>query len=413
MNIILLLLFVFLILNNIFQSIIPGLNYLDEALTIFALYLYIVHPKGTVLNKYDKNITKATIVVLLIGIISTYCYHIQPNFSGIWRDFLAIIKFPLCYCIYNNYVKVQTKEMALKYAISFSRVFISILFVCGLINLIHHIPLFNDGERYGLPIYGFLYSHNTFMITAIIGMIGILMADGITKHTKTILYAVIVLILSLRSKALPIAFLVLFILILKHKNKYFQTSKIKFWSLIIISALIAIYFSIDRINEYIYYANMSARGALYIFGIDVANRFFPLGSGFCTFASYLSGLYYSPLYYEYGMQGILGLTEDDISFSADTFWPNIYGQYGYIGFAAYLMMLYYFFKSLNARFLYFSDKWLGSMILMLYALSASTAEAFFTNDSAVIFAIILSIYLGKDTKYENFRNFSVSGPRGC
>lgn len=401
MNIILFLLFVFLITNNIYHSAIPGLNYFDEGLTIFALLLCIISRKKKEILKADKNVIKSITIVISIGAFSTYIYHIQPHFAGVWRDCLAIIKFPICYYIYNNYIDNYTKEIALRYAVRFSRIFIFVLFIFGLINLIYHIPSFNDGTRYGFPLYGFLYTHNTFMITATVGMTGILMADGIKKNTLIIFYAVIVLILSFRSKAMPIAFLVLLILLFVYKKNFFSTSKIKILSILIIVIFVAIYFSLERINEYIYYAELSARGAFYINGIDIANRFFPLGSGFCTFASSLSGQYYSPLFYEYHMQNIIGITENDISYSGDTFWPNIYAQYGYLGLTAYITMLYYIFKSINQRFIYLSDKWLGAMTLFLYTLSASTAESFFTNDSAVIFAVILSIYIGKNTKQKN------------
>ena len=101
------------------------------------------------------------------------------------------------------------------------------------------------------------------------------------------------------------------------------------------------------------------------------------------------------------MNFILGLTEDDSSYAGDAFWPNIYTQYGLLGFASYLMMLYYLFKSISTRFAIFSNKWIAAIALLIYSVSAAFAETFYTNDSAVIMAVILSVYLGENNiKYK-------------
>ena len=98
------------------------------------------------------------------------------------------------------------------------------------------------------------------------------------------------------------------------------------------------------------------------------------------------------------MNYITGITVDDISYAGDVFWPNIYAQYGYIGFVTYLFMLYYIFKSISSRFQMFSNQWIGATTIFIYSISAAFAEAFYTNDSAVIAAVILTVYINPKEK---------------
>ena len=91
--------FIFLITENIYQKYIPGLNYFDEIITIFAGYLLISSSKVKELWwKYCLKILSCIFIIVIIGIFATAYYKIQPEFGGIWRDAFAIIKFPVCYC---------------------------------------------------------------------------------------------------------------------------------------------------------------------------------------------------------------------------------------------------------------------------------------------------------------------------
>ena len=87
----------------------------------------------------------------------------------------------------------------------------------------------------------------------------------------------------------------------------------------------------DKVAYYFSYGLTAARPALYLVGLRIVRDFFPIGSGFGTFASSLSGEYYSSLYGNYGISGVMGLTQTDYSYMADVFWPYIYGQLGVLG----------------------------------------------------------------------------------
>jgi hypothetical protein len=80
----------------------------------------------------------------------------------------------------------------------------------------------------------------------------------------------------------------------------------------------------------------SVRAQLYTVGERIAADDFPLGAGFGRFASYPSRLFYSPIYYQYGLSAVYGLSRRFPSYIDDTSWPSVIGETGYGGFAIYL-----------------------------------------------------------------------------
>ncbi len=83
-------------------------------------------------------------------------------------------------------------------------------------------------------------------------------------------------------------------------------------------------------------APQTVRGTLYARAPEVAADYFPLGSGWATFGSSASrDVFYSPLYYIYGIAFTHGGTESDGSFLVDTFWPKILAELGFFGAALY------------------------------------------------------------------------------
>ena len=73
-------------------------------------------------------------------------------------------------------------------------------------------------------------------------------------------------------------------------------------------------------------------------GFAVAQDCFPLGSGFATFGSAVTGTEgnYSPLYYRFGYNNVWGLAPGYTFFISDTFWPTVVAQLGYVGAICYI-----------------------------------------------------------------------------
>ena len=80
-----------------------------------------------------------------------------------------------------------------------------------------------------------------------------------------------------------------------------------------------------------------ARIALYKTSVLIARDHFPFGVGLGRYGSGTSRDPYSPVYAEYGLDQIDGLSPQHSSFISDTFWPRILGETGVIGLIALLV----------------------------------------------------------------------------
>lgn len=93
----------------------------------------------------------------------------------------------------------------------------------------------------------------------------------------------------------------------------------------------------------------SARARLYTTGERIAADNFPLGAGFGRFASYPSRRYYSPVYYQYELSSVYGLSRAFPKFIDDTSWPSVIGETGYGGFIIYLVGIVFIILALVRR----------------------------------------------------------------
>lgn len=86
-------------------------------------------------------------------------------------------------------------------------------------------------------------------------------------------------------------------------------------------------------------ATTPARVALYRGSLEIARDHFPVGAGMGRYGSWMSRIEYSPVYREYGLDSVRGLTEHNSQYATDTFWPMILGEFGVIGAAGYVAFL--------------------------------------------------------------------------
>ncbi len=94
------------------------------------------------------------------------------------------------------------------------------------------------------------------------------------------------------------------------------------------------------IEEYWLRSDRNTRVLLYSTSVQIANDFFPFGAGPGRFASWMSRTNYSPLYYDYGLSTIPGLSPVRSILINDTFFPMIIGEYGYFGLLTFCGLLF-------------------------------------------------------------------------
>lgn len=402
---ILILFLLFIIADIKYLEDVPGLNYYDELLTCIGLFFVFIHFKKWIKKRSPERVVFLSItMVFFLGLVSSLHFHYQPEFEGIWRDALAIIKYPLCYIGFYKIFEKKNKDRFIGKLSFFCKIYITIILIAGIVNLYLVIPDFTDDTRYGFPLFRFIYTHSTYLVASELLMIAILISNGLGKNKIFIIMGLITIILTFRSKPIMTTLFLILAMNLRKGRIGYNLSKKKIIACGIAIVLLGGLFVKKQVDLYIGFGDTAARSAYYINGFEIASKNFPLGSGFCTFASSLAQRFYSPLYYKYQMNYIWGMTEEDGSYAADTFWPNIFTQYGYIGLLFYLIMLYGILKSINKRFFIMSDKWIAATSLLFYAVTASFAEAFLTNDTAATYAISMAIFLGNDNKREQNEN---------
>lgn len=104
---------------------------------------------------------------------------------------------------------------------------------------------------------------------------------------------------------------------------------------------VAVVFLVTKDKIYLYFiqggfngekgeTDLYARMALYYFSKDIIIDYFPFGSGFGSYATFASAEYYSPIYPQYHLDRIHGLSKDFHSFISDTYYPAL-AQFGIVG----------------------------------------------------------------------------------
>jgi hypothetical protein len=135
-----------------------------------------------------------------------------------------------------------------------------------------------------------------------------------------------------------------------------------------------------------------ARFALHYTSVQIAIDHFPFGTGLATFASHASRVYYSDVYYSYGLANVWGLSPEYPEFITDTFWPMVLGEGGIVALVAYVgffaLLTIHFWRA--ARNPYFSREQrfllLAAFFLLIGSVSESTSSHIYdsTMQSALV-----------------------------
>jgi hypothetical protein len=156
-----------------------------------------------------------------------------------------------------------------------------------------------------------------------------------------------------------------------------------------------------HVSVYTSTTETTARSDLYATGKQIADDNFPLGVGFGRYASYPSRSEYSPVYDEYGLSSIWGLSRTAPQFINDTSWPTVMGETGYLGLGAYIFGLVCLVALLVRRWRRAprEHRWalLAALCILAVILTDSTASpALFNWVPATTFGLILgaALYAG-------------------
>ena len=222
------------------------------------------------------------------------------------------------------------------------------------------------------------------------------------KNKVWIILDILLLLSTMRIKAVGIAFVIGFFLVRGLVMRGDKKPTVFLYLILVVGVL---FLGADQLQFY-FGDTTSARYLLQSTSMQIAQSLFPFGSGFGTYASYMSGEYYSPLYYLYGLSGVYGLSPDYHAFVSDSFWPTVIGQFGYFGLALFTLLIGTFFYSFISRSRSHRVPVGAYVIIPLYYLILSTADASFFNFYGPFYALVMAIVS------TDFPSMSESGAEG-
>lgn len=390
-NIILVIMFYILIFQNALENYFKAFGILDEAISLilllYGIYMIIFNSKKVKIDKHNVQIIICSIVIGAIGLTGNMIYKYQETIPLI-KDGIALFKGIITYiCVpmffmdlkVSDYLEIINKHLKI---ISVS----VLILVLGnfIFDIFPHYEI-----RFGIKSQQIFFSHPTYLASFSALLVGLLSVN-LKKHKENKIYifiSLIILTTTLRFKAIafiPIYMYMFYIVIIKERKLQIKD--------IVILCILGGIFAATQIREYVQNPDW-ARSALSITSLKIGKDHFPIGTGFGTYASWVSGESYSKIYDIYGLNKVWGLSSDFYWFVADTFWPMIIGQFGFIGLAIYTFIIYKIYRNIkNNDNLYY---YFGQILLLLYLLVLSVAEASFSGPIVVIYMVFIGL-LGKD-----------------
>ena len=390
-NIILVIMFYILIFQNALENYFKAFGILDEAISLilllYGIYMIIFNSKKVKIDKHNVQIIICSIVIGAIGLTGNMIYKYQETIPLI-KDGIALFKGIITYiCVpmffmdlkVSDYLEIINKHLKI--------ISVSVL-ILVLGNFIFDIFPYYE-IRFGIKSQQIFFSHPTYLASFSALLVGLLSVN-LKKHKENKIYifiSLIILTTTLRFKAIafiPIYMYMFYIVIIKERKLQIKD--------IVILGILGVIFAGTQIREYVQNPDW-ARSALSITSLKIGKDHFPIGTGFGTYASWVSGESYSKIYDIYGLNKVWGLSSDFYWFVADTFWPMIIGQFGFIGLAIYTFIIYKIYRNIkNNDNLYY---YFGQILLLLYLLVLSVAEASFSGPIVVMYMVFIGL-LGKD-----------------
>lgn len=387
----------FFILKDWLEQSVSVIGYFDELFALLAVPYFI---SQLLKDKFRLKIKRGgysrhVIIFLLIGIIGSIIYSYQPFVSVALPDTFLCMKFWL-----SLYVGKQLfRKMDIRrYG---KRIYFHVRLITGVYTLLVLVDnfgrIFPASIRYGLRSTQLMYSHPTVFVAccALLTMVLLSVRDYARNYKVWLIIQMLLICTTIRSKAFGTAMAIMLIC-------YFVFYRKKKFSLrtLVLFAPLAVALGWNQI-EYYFFSSIqsdSARYQLLMASIEVAKDHFPLGSGFGTFASYYSGLSYSPLYEIYGLTNVNGLRQGATSFVSDSFWPMVIGQTGFVGMVAFILAIVMLFKTIQKIRQVSLSYYASALCGMCYLLIASMAESAFVHPLAVPIAMMIGLMLSQNDR---------------
>lgn len=374
-------------------------TYWDEALAILALPVII----ACIYKIRQRNLILILLLFFLFlvcGIFGNIIFR-YASITTMLSDIFINIKFFACFLfsiVFFLNFDFKKYEKKLHVHINFLTFLIFLFFV---INCVTNI--FSVYEvRFGFESKQLFYPHPTFCAAAVYFLLMIRVLFSNSRENKKMVNVFIntllclIIISTLRFKAIASVMLFLAIILSAYSKTVYRNR----WMLYVIGAIGAVLLSYKQIAFYFtgYGLAHFPRGALLVTSIKIIVDYLPIGTGFGTFGSYISGVHYSPIYQMYGINNIDGISVNNYNAITDQYWPMIAGQTGLIGIilmAAIWILLFDVISKVKKNSM---NDYIVGLSCLSYILISSTSESAICNPTCIPFAFILGIIVAKNSK---------------
>ncbi|WP_406866689.1 hypothetical protein AB0764_04285 [Priestia megaterium] len=373
-------------------------SFYDELTVIFICTLTLISfliKKGDLIRKETFLVLILSLIYFFLGFVSNLLNKNQLLVYALLDAFTSL-KF-LFVLMSSRYLfrNFNVKEI-LKVLSSLAKVSACSLFVIDIFSLLTgFFPIYE--YRYNLPAQQLFFAHPTFLVSSCVLLIGFLQANLDNKKDYKYIHMLNFVIFStLRTKGfLFIFFFYLILIIVVILRKRLKTSHLVSFS------IIGVFFGLKLTYKTLFESDYSPRTLLTKYSFVVAKEYFPLGSGFGTYGSYVSAIKYSKIYRVFNFQNYYGLSPKNYSIITDTFWPMIIAQTGYAGLIVFVLILIILLRwiwQLQHRSL---SIFLSAMALMFYLLITSSSESSFANYYATGFCLFIGLLLSSARETSN------------
>lgn len=403
-----LLFFYFFLFYEPLTKYIGILKYGDELAALIAIPIFFLQLNKNRYNlrmsRFQTGYGRYIVLLMIIGVVSSLRFRLQPGSAAISDAFLNI-KFWLAVYVGKSFLPgflCQRNARDIFAHIKF------VTWVYVILTVFDNIfRVFQADIRHGLRSTQLFYSIPTVFVGCCVFLIAILLSirGWINGSEKYLALLLLLMCTTLRSKAFGVAFAIALI----YYFAYIRKKKITVKTVaMFIPAAIAI--SWEQI-EYYFFSSIqsdSARYQLLVKSIQVANDHFPFGSGFATYGSYYSALYYSPLYERYGLSTVWGLGPKFSSFISDSFWPMVLGQFGWLGLICYGAALLALFMRIQKMRACSKAFYVSGLSLLAHLLITSTGESAFVHPLAMPLAIWMGVLIQASEPKKQRKEFCAS-----
>ena len=380
-------LFYFMIFQNVLENYFNVFGILDEAMSAVIVIIAIINilssRKKYVICKNNKKILVSVLALIIIGVIGNLKTDYQTIIPAlkdavcVFKGIITYVFIPLCLSnlkldeyltIINNHLKIIT----------------GLVFLTVVGNLLFDIFPYYE-IRFGIKSQQIFFTHPTYLASFSVIII-ILLSVNLREHKENKKYIILMLLVlasTLRFKSIAFIPIYMYLYYIVFKKQ----RKLQLLDVGILCVLGGV-FAISQVMEYFNNPDW-ARNVLTMNSLNIAKDNFPIGTGFGTYASWVSGESYSNIYYDYNISTTWGISPDFYEFIADTFWPMIIGQFGVLGLGIYIYILLRIYKNImNNDNL---DYYFGQILTLLYLIILSMAEASFSGQIVVVYMALIAV----------------------